>query len=70
MDSIARQLNSLGLYRPRDAQITLALIKLTAPDPRKRIRTLFINFGGPGQSGVDRAALEKHRTPALRDTPR
>jgi pimeloyl-ACP methyl ester carboxylesterase len=44
----------LDYHRPGDAQITLAVIKLAAPDPSKRIGTLFINFGGPGQSGVDR----------------
>ncbi len=40
--------------RPRDEQIDLALIKLPAADPSRRIGTLFVNFGGPGQSGVDR----------------
>ena len=39
---------------PRDEQIELAVIKLPATDPQNRIGTLFINFGGPGQSGVDR----------------
>ena len=44
----------LNYHRPDDAQIDLALIKLPAADPSKRIGTLFVNFGGPGQSGVDR----------------
>jgi pimeloyl-ACP methyl ester carboxylesterase len=44
----------LDYRRPRDEQIELAVIKLPATDPQRRIGTLFINFGGPGQSGVDR----------------
>ena len=44
----------LDYNRPRDEQIELAVIKLPATDPQNRIGTLFINFGGPGQSGVDR----------------
>ena len=44
----------LDYNRPRDEQIELAVIKLPATDPHNRIGTLFINFGGPGQSGVDR----------------
>ena len=44
----------LDYNRPRDEQIELALIKLPSADPGSRIGTLFINFGGPGQSGVDR----------------
>jgi pimeloyl-ACP methyl ester carboxylesterase len=39
---------------PHGEQIDLAVIKLPATDPSKRIGTLFINFGGPGNSGVDR----------------
>lgn len=44
----------LDYNRPRGEQIDLALIKLPAADPARRIGTLFVNFGGPGQSGVDR----------------
>jgi pimeloyl-ACP methyl ester carboxylesterase len=33
------------------------VIKLPAADPSSRIGTLFVNFGGPGQSGVDRLRL-------------
>ena len=44
----------LNYNRPGDGQIELAVIKLPATDPQNRIGTLFINFGGPGQSGVDR----------------
>ena len=44
----------LDYNRPHDEQIDLAAIRLPAADPDSRIGTLFINFGGPGQSGVDR----------------
>jgi pimeloyl-ACP methyl ester carboxylesterase len=39
---------------PAGAKIDLALIKLPAADPSKRIGTLFVNFGGPGASGMQR----------------
>ena len=45
----------LGITTTRmDEQIDLAVIKLPATDPGRRIGTLFVNFGGPGQSGVNR----------------
>ena len=44
----------LNYHHPNDEQIDLAVIKLPATDPGKRIGTLFVNFGGPGQSGVNR----------------
>ncbi|MBV8349401.1 MAG: hypothetical protein JOZ49_18320, partial [Mycolicibacterium sp.] len=44
----------LDYHRPHGKQIDLAVIKLPAADPSRRIGTLFVNFGGPGQSGVDR----------------
>ena len=44
----------LNYNRPSDEQIDLAVIKLPATDPSRRIGTLFVNFGGPGQSGVNR----------------
>lgn len=44
----------LDYNRPGGVQIDLAVIKLPAANPDSRIGTLFINFGGPGQSGVDR----------------
>src|SRR5262249_52738566 len=37
--------------------IDLAMIKLPASDPSRRIGSLFVNFGGPGASGVDRLRL-------------
>jgi pimeloyl-ACP methyl ester carboxylesterase len=47
----------LDYDQPRGAQLALAAIKLPASDPTKRIGTLFVNFGGPGASGVDRLRL-------------
>ena len=44
----------LDYNRPYDEQIDLAVIKLPAADPSSRLGTLFVNFGGPGQSGVNR----------------
>ena len=44
----------LNYHHPNDEQIDLAVIKLPATDPGTRIGTLFVNFGGPGQSGVNR----------------
>jgi pimeloyl-ACP methyl ester carboxylesterase len=37
---------------PGGARVSLALIRLPAADPKERIGSLFINFGGPGGSGV------------------
>ncbi|THC51767.1 alpha/beta hydrolase [Streptomyces sp. A1499] len=39
--------------RPRGATTTIALTRLPASDPGKRIGSLFTNPGGPGGSGVD-----------------
>ncbi|WP_306356077.1 MULTISPECIES: alpha/beta hydrolase [unclassified Nocardia] len=54
----------LDYHRPRDEGIELAVIKLPAADPNARIGTLFVNFGGPGASGVDRLR-ERARWPWL-----
>ncbi|GAA1827734.1 pimeloyl-ACP methyl ester carboxylesterase [Microlunatus capsulatus] len=43
----------LDYDRPRGKTITLALTRLPASDPARRIGTLFTNPGGPGGSGVD-----------------
>jgi pimeloyl-ACP methyl ester carboxylesterase len=40
--------------QPYGSKIDLSLIRLPATDPAKRIGSLFVNFGGPGASGVDR----------------
>jgi hypothetical protein len=39
---------------PAGTKIDLALIKLPAPDQARKIGTLFVNFGGPGGSGLQR----------------
>src|SRR4029077_20166730 len=44
----------LNHNRPSDERIDLAVIKLPPTRPGQRIGTLFVNFGGPGQSGVNR----------------
>lgn len=38
---------------PKGATVTIALFKVPAADPARRIGTLFLNPGGPGGSGVD-----------------
>jgi pimeloyl-ACP methyl ester carboxylesterase len=43
----------LDYDRPKGQQITLALTRLPASDPSRRIGSLFINPGGPGGSGVE-----------------
>jgi pimeloyl-ACP methyl ester carboxylesterase len=42
----------LDYDRPSGRAISLALIRLPASDPARRIGSLFINPGGPGNSGV------------------
>ena len=41
----------LDYDRPKGKQITLALARLPASDPSRRIGSLFLNPGGPGGSG-------------------
>jgi pimeloyl-ACP methyl ester carboxylesterase len=43
----------LDYDRPRGATISIALTRLPATDPGRRIGSLFLNPGGPGGSGVD-----------------
>ncbi|MFD8499194.1 alpha/beta fold hydrolase [Amycolatopsis sp. NPDC059657] len=52
----------LDYDRPFGQKIDLALIRLRASDPSKRIGSLFVNFGGPGASGVDRLRQRAERT--------
>ncbi|GGK90556.1 alpha/beta fold hydrolase [Nocardia jinanensis] len=54
----------LDYNQPQGDRIDLAVIKLPATDPGRRIGTLFVNFGGPGASGVDRLR-ERARWPWL-----
>src|SRR5438270_1476105 len=42
----------LDYAKPGGQQIGLSLIRLPAAVPSERIGSLFINFGGPGGSGV------------------
>jgi pimeloyl-ACP methyl ester carboxylesterase len=42
----------LDYDKPRGARISLALIRLPAGDPARRIGSIFVNPGGPGTSGV------------------
>jgi pimeloyl-ACP methyl ester carboxylesterase len=42
----------LDYDQPRGQKITLALVRLPATDARHRIGSLFVNPGGPGESGV------------------
>lgn len=60
----ARARVPLNYHEPHADQIDLAVIKLPASDPAARIGTLFVNFGGPGASGVDRLR-ERARWPFL-----
>jgi len=43
----------LDYDRPSGARISLALIRLPASNPSRRIGSIFVNPGGPGESGVD-----------------
>jgi pimeloyl-ACP methyl ester carboxylesterase len=43
----------LDYARPSGATISIALVRLPAGDPARRIGSLFLNPGGPGGSGVD-----------------
>jgi len=43
----------LDYDHPRGTKIDLSLIKLPASDPKRRIGTLFMSFGGPGLFGTD-----------------
>ncbi|MFI1918835.1 alpha/beta hydrolase [Nocardia sp. NPDC020380] len=54
----------LDYAQPGSRTIGLSLIKLPAADPARRIGTLFVNFGGPGRSGVQRLR-ERARWPWL-----
>jgi len=45
----------LDYGQPAGAKISLAVVRLPAGDPSRRIGSLFLNPGGPGGSGVDLA---------------
>ena len=46
----------LDYERPRGEAITLAVLRVPATEPDKRVGSLVVNPGGPGISGVDYAA--------------
>lgn len=43
----------LDWARPHGPKISLAVIRHRASQPKRRIGSLFVNFGGPGVAGVD-----------------
>jgi pimeloyl-ACP methyl ester carboxylesterase len=43
----------LDYDRPQGATISIAVVRLPATDPARRIGSLFLNPGGPGGSGID-----------------
>src|SRR5688500_18540122 len=43
----------LDYDRPKGRTIEVALVRLPATDPARRIGSLFLNNGGPGESGID-----------------
>jgi pimeloyl-ACP methyl ester carboxylesterase len=47
----------LDYGRPNGPTISLAVVRLPATDPSRRIGSLFLNPGGPGGSGVDYAVF-------------
>jgi pimeloyl-ACP methyl ester carboxylesterase len=55
----------LDYHQPHDAMITLPVIRLPAADPAHRIGSLFVDFGGPGTSGVSELQGLGARYPAV-----
>lgn len=58
----------LSYADPAGQRITIAMIRLPASDPRRRIGSLFVNFGGPGGPGVTDLASRARTvfSPAIR----
>ena len=56
----------LDYDQPAGASIELALIRLKASNPKRRIGSLFLNPGGPGGSGVDMVRFGGQPPAALR----
>jgi len=54
----------LDYDKPRGVQIGIALIRLPAAEPSRRIGSLLLNPGGPGGSGVDFARIAAEFMPA------
>ena len=47
----------LNYDHPHGAKVKIALLRIRAADPRRRLGTVFVNPGGPGDSARDWAAL-------------
>lgn len=58
----------LSYSDPAGRSIRIALIRLPASDPRKRIGSLFVNFGGPGGPGITNLVSRAYTvfSPAIR----
>jgi pimeloyl-ACP methyl ester carboxylesterase len=54
----------LSYQRPRGTKIKVALLRIPARDPRRRLGTIFVNPGGPGDSARAWAALLPQGVPA------
>ena len=54
----------LDYDKPSGKQISLAVIRRPASDPARRIGSLFVNNGGPGNSAVDFVRRAQSRLPA------
>ena len=55
----------LDYHHPGGAKITLALLRIRAADPRRRLGTIFVNPGGPGDSARAFAALLPQAVPRV-----
>jgi pimeloyl-ACP methyl ester carboxylesterase len=54
----------LNYHDPRGATIAVALLRVRAEDPRRRLGTIFVNPGGPGDPARDLAAEAAQFLPA------
>jgi pimeloyl-ACP methyl ester carboxylesterase len=54
----------LNYHQPRGATIKIALLRVRAAGPRRRLGTIFVNPGGPGGSARDLAAQARLFLPA------
>jgi pimeloyl-ACP methyl ester carboxylesterase len=53
--------------RPRAGQLSLALVRLPATDPSRRVGSLFVNFGGPGGDAVSTIKANRELFSGLND---
>jgi pimeloyl-ACP methyl ester carboxylesterase len=54
----------LDYDKPHGPTITVAVSRLPAADPQRRIGSLFVNPGGPGESGAEYVRSSSNRYPA------